>query len=114
MSQLVNKKEQFIAVNIPDQYYIIDHYSCLHDGTLFCLEGFTWNGSNLITNNNRNKRGSMFHDCLYSYFSRKLLSTKYRVTADKMYRDILIEDGTSKVWAWLQYLGIRVLGWMWI
>lgn len=110
---LVNKVKQSIKINIPSKYHIVDTYSCLYNGGLTCSEGFTWNGSNLITNNNRNKRGSMFHDCLYDYIIAGYLPSKYRKVADKMYRDVIVEDGTSKVYAWLQWIGIRLTGWLW-
>ncbi len=83
----------------------------LIDGWLTCLAGYEWNGSNGIVKNNRNKRASKFHDALYDLMKVEKLPKKYRKKADKLYLELLIENKTCKIWAYIQYISVRLFGW---
>lgn len=81
-------------------------------GKLLIHIGYAWDGPSGPTIDTKNfMRGSLVHDALYQLMREKLLPIKpYKELADKLLREICIEDGMSKLRAWYVYHSVRLFG----
>ncbi len=74
-----------------------------------------WNGSNVVIDTKNSMFASLVHDMICDYIEVVKHTDKYtkkelkqmRLLADKLYRDLCIEDGMSKIRAYCRYIGIR-------
>jgi hypothetical protein len=81
------------------------------NGELSIWTGYAWDGPSGPGIDTRNfMRGSLVHDALYQLIRKGLLPEKYRENADRIIRDICLEDGMSKIRAWWVYHGLRLFG----
>jgi L-2-hydroxyglutarate oxidase LhgO len=82
----------------------------LNDGTLIVGPNFQWNGATDFPDFDYIMRGSCFHDALYELFAAGSLDRNhYKNKADLMLKDIIIEDGCSRVVADMIYEGVSWL-----
>ena len=79
-------------------------------GWLMVLAGYMWDGASGPPNNPDNMRASLFHDALYELMQLGLLDRKYRDVADRLLRQICLEDGMDKFWADRFYEVVRAFG----
>jgi len=79
-------------------------------GVLSIPVGYEWDGATGGIDTDNFMRGSLVHDALYDLLERGAIAKKYRKVADKMLREICIEDGMSKWRAWRSYLYVRAFG----
>ena len=86
-------------------------YITLNTSGILCLKkGFSWDGSSGSIDY-KNYRASAIHDALYKLFRNdKLNRGKYRVVADEIFREMLLEDGCGKIRAWYHYKAVRMFG----
>lgn len=78
------------------------------DGLLVISEGYLWDGpSGPTIDTKTGMRGSLVHDALYELMRRGLIEQSWREYADKLLRDICLEDGMSKLRADLWYSSVR-------
>lgn len=92
-------------------------------GKLVARTGYSWDGPSGPAIDTENfMRASLFHDTLYQaiggsiyYFNHGALfpmtnekRKELRKKADKIMRDICVEDGMSRLRAWWCYVGVRV------
>ena len=74
---------------------------------LVISKGYAWDGSTVVMDTKACMRASCVHDSLYQLMREGKLDFKYRDYADRLYRDISIEDG---MWRWhanLRYWGLK-------
>jgi hypothetical protein len=90
----------------PFEYVRID--DC---GTLSIRRGYAWDGASGPTWDTRsNMRGSLVHDALYQLMRIGVIPIAERGKADRLFRDICIEDGMWKIRAWYYYQAVRMFG----
>jgi len=97
---------------------VIKHYSIdtvfislTPDGVLTIRKDYAWDGASGPTVDTKTSmRGSLVHDALYQLEREGLVSINDRKDADKMLRDICIEDGMMEWRARLWYLSVRLFG----
>jgi hypothetical protein len=67
--------------------------------------GYAWNGASGPTVDTRNTMtGSLVHDLLYQLIRLGLIDPKYKAYADKLLKEICVEDGMNSIraacWLW--------------
>lgn len=82
------------------------YYSAVNK-ILYIRKGYRWDGSTRVFDTEYCMRASLVHDVFYQLFREGKLGLKYRKFADKLYRDMMIEDGAWKWWAGVRYTGLR-------
>ena len=88
--------------------FVGNEYVALDNGTLLINKGYAWDGASGPTIDTLNSmRGSLVHDALYQLMREKYIGLENREMADKLLRDVLIEDGMSKCRAGLWYWAVR-------
>lgn len=81
------------------------------EGILSIRKGYCWDGPSGPTIDTVNfMRGSLVHDALYQLVREGILSQDERAFADKVLRDICLEDGMSRLRAWYVYKCVRIFG----
>lgn len=84
-----------------------DYIRLQPEGTLIIERGYCWDGATGGFDTPDFMRGSLAHDGLCDLIARGLLDKSYRPQVDKLLRNILIEDGMSKLRAWWIYTFIK-------
>lgn len=83
-------------------------------GRLQILKGYAWDGCSGPTwNDKKNMRGGLVHDAIYQLLREGYLGDiegKRRLIADKLLRQICLEDGMSRLRAWYYYRAVRLVG----
>lgn len=78
------------------------------DGYLLIKKGYCWDGPSGPTWDTANSmRGSLVHDALYQLLREAFLQPWFRKIADLFLRVILLEDGMSRIRAWVWYRSVR-------
>ena len=67
--------------------------------------GYAWNGASGPTLDTRNTMaGSLVHDLLYQLIRLGLIDPKYKAYADRILKEICVEDGMNRIraacWLW--------------
>jgi len=85
-------------------------YLTLHSGLLTIIDGYCWDGPSGPTIDTLTfMRGSLVHDALYQLMREQLLPHSCKLVADKLLREICLEDGMSRLRAWYVYHSVRLL-----
>ncbi len=85
-----------------------DYLRLTKAGKLTVKKGYAWDGPSGPTFDTLNfMRGSLVHDALYQLIRDGHLDYNTREPADKLLRDICLEDGMSRLRAWIVYHGVR-------
>lgn len=80
----------------------------LTSGVLKIRKGYAWDGPSGPTFDTATfMRGSLIHDALYQLIRLNHLSCTYREQADKELKKACLEDGMSKIRAWLIYRAVK-------
>jgi hypothetical protein len=80
-------------------------------GTLTIKENYAWDGcSGPTIDDSTNMRAGLVHDALYQLIRLGLLDGGCRDNADKIFYDILIEDGMLHLRAEFYYQGVSLFG----
>jgi hypothetical protein len=78
------------------------------DGLLRIIAGYMWDGpSGPTIDSPEGMRGSLVHDALYELMRRGVLEQKYREYADKLFKEIILQDGMSETRAHLWFDAVR-------
>ena len=81
------------------------------NGTLFFQRNYAWDGPSGPTYDTPSfMRGSLVHDGLYQLIREKKLNIKYKKYADKLLRNICLEDGMCICRAYYVYYGVSLFG----
>ena len=95
----------------PDDTVRFDDILLTTDGRLFIPKGYAWDGpSGPTIDTDTFMRGSLVHDALYQLMRNGQLGIEWREQADKLLREICLEDGMSAFRAWYVYHGLRLGG----
>lgn len=89
----------------------IDHrFIQLHpSGLLIIKKEYAWDGPSGPTIDTPTfMRGSLVHDALYQLIRSEALDVSFREQADKILRDICLEDGMNSIRAWYVYWSVRL------
>jgi len=79
------------------------------EGKLKVGKNYAWDGPSGIAIDTKNfMRGSLAHDVLYQLMRMGLLPQSCRGQADRLLRDLCLEDGMWKIRAWWVYRAVRV------
>lgn len=93
---------------IPPKKITTKYASLELDGTLTINEGYAWDGATDAFDTITFMRGSLVHDAFYGLMRMgELDASVYRIQADKLLRDICLEDGMWGVKAKLVYAAVR-------
>ena len=85
-------------------------------GALRVLTGYAWDGTSGPTpiDSESTMRPSLFHDACYQLIREKWLPTskweENKRIADKMFYDLLLEDGMGKIRAWYYWKAVSWFG----
>lgn len=107
---LIDIKEQHdMAALLGDKHCtLIDLCS---SGKLSIKRGYAWDGPSGPTLDTKSfMRGSLVHDALYQLMRERGLNQSYRKYADELLKEMCVEDGMSKIRAWLVYCAVRFAG----
>lgn len=107
------KRDYTLVVDVfPPTDIDIEFIQFATDGTLCIRGGYAWDGPSGPTIGTLNfMRGSLVHDALYQLMrERHLDHMTYREQADRLLQRICIEDGMSRIRAWIVYQAVRRFG----
>lgn len=95
-----------------------DRYVYLDGTELVLAKGYAWDGPSGPTWDTETfMRGSLVHDGFYQLLHNEELSLQNlhetRLYADKLLREICLEDGMNALRAWYVYWAVRYFGWAW-
>ena len=77
-------------------------------GDLLISEGYCWDGASGPTiDTPATMRGSLVHDAMYQLLREGYLPQAYRSYADRLLRDVCIEDGMDPFRATIWYWAVR-------
>ncbi len=83
------------------------YFDLAPDGWLSIRAGYAWDGPSGPTIDTKSfMRGSLVHDVLYQAMRDELLARTWRPMADRILRDLCIEDG---MWRWRANLVYRAV-----
>jgi len=92
----------------------IDFASLSAEGLLIVKAGYVWDGPSgkilgidFTPDNEYSMRGSLIHDALYEFMRKGKIDTEWRLTADILFKNALIEDGMSTIQARIWFLAVR-------
>jgi hypothetical protein len=106
-------KDYKVLVKIyPNTIIETDYLRLDKKGFLTVKKGYAWDGASGPAFDTKNfMRGSLIHDALYQLMRMRLLEAdNHRKTADKLLRDMCLEDGMNRIFAWWVWRGVRRLG----
>ena len=110
------KHQLAAAYEIQTEIYPTEHVEVVNfidlriDGLLTVRQNYAWDGATAIIDTRYNLRASLVHDALYQLMREGSLSREYRDTADKLFRQLCVEDGVFPVIASGYYWALRQFG----
>ena len=109
--QIVEGYEVDIPVK-PEKDIDIDYVKLSPEGHLAIKKGYAWDGPSGPTIDTRDfMRGSLVHDALYQLIREgHLEESEYRDPADRLIRQMCLEDGMNPVRATWVYYALRWFG----
>lgn len=94
-----------------DRDYDLDWLKISNSGYLLVKKGYAWDGPSGPTLDTPTfMRGSLVHDALYQLIREDVLAVDDRKYADKLLKDLCLEDGMNPIKAWLVYQAVRMFG----
>ena len=105
-------EEYAVDINIvPENDVHTDFIELDVEGKLVINKGYAWDGPSGPTTDTLNfMRGSLVHDALYQLMRNGLMDQKLRDEADEELKRICLEDGMTRLRAWLVHRGVRLGG----
>lgn len=83
----------------------------VEDGWLTIAQWYAWDGASGPAFDTQSfMRASLVHDALYQLLREDLLPHAFRADADKLLRQVALEDGMSRRRAWWCYTAVRCFG----
>lgn len=101
-----------IDTGIVTEYGAKWHFSYLDpDGLLTIKRGYCWDGASGPAWDTKNSlSASCVHDVLYQLMRKGLLSTEHKARVDKLFHEMLIENGMWKFRADAWYRAVKEFG----
>jgi len=85
-----------------------EYISFYSDGSLTIKSGYSWDGcSGPTIDTTSNMRAGLVHDALYQLMREEFLPQTFRKNADKVFKQILKEDGMSWWRIFYYYRGVK-------
>ena len=101
-------RDYTVRLPIAGQEFEHDYFALYADGTMIIRAGYAWDGPSGPTIDTKSfMRGSLVHDVLYQAMRLELLDRSWRETADRILKEICIEDGMWKWRAQMVYVAVR-------
>ena len=101
-------EEYALPIPIKDQSITESFMELDPEGLLLIKKGYAWDGPSGPTWDTLNfMRGSLVHDALYQLIRLRHLKPSYREQADRLLRDLCMEDGMSRLRASYVYRSVR-------
>ena len=95
----------------PAQPISTDYISLNTDGQFIIKKRYAWDGSSGPAPDTPNSmRGSLVHDALYQLMREQDIGQEHRKYADRLLREICIDAGMFRIFAWVVYCIVRVFG----
>lgn len=95
----------------PKEDVITDWLLLNGDGMLSIMQGYAWDGpSGPMPDVKSAMRGSLVHDALYQLIRMERLDGSCRDPADKLLRQLCVEDGMAHPMAELVYQMVHIFG----
>jgi hypothetical protein len=108
--QLVEQYADNIRV-FPEKDINTDFVTLTLAGTILINKGYAWDGPSGPTFDTKSfMRGSLVHDALYQLIRLGHLDADQKDVADRLLREMCIEDGMSSIRAWWVYNAVRKFG----
>lgn len=101
-----------MEISIHPESDIVTEWLLLNgEGFLSIMRGYAWDGpSGPMPDFPEAMRGSLVHDAVYQLIRLKLLDGRYRDIADKLFRQICIDDGMSRPFSELVFQAVHIFG----
>lgn len=81
-------------------------------GFLTVKQGYAWDGASGPTIDCRSSmRGSLVHDAFFQLMRMSLLPQAWLNAVNKLFYEMLLDDGMWRFRAWLYYHGVRKFAW---
>lgn len=88
-----------------------DHLDLNQAGRLVIKADYAWDGPSGPTIDTRNTlRASLVHDALYQLIRLGVIDPHYKRTADDLFHELLLQDGMSRLRAWLYWRAVSRFG----
>lgn len=95
----------------PEDNILTDFIELDTEGNLTIKAKYAWDGPSGPTCDTKNfMRGSLVHDALYQLMRQKEIDIKKRDEADRLLKQHCIEDGMSRLRAWIVYKAVKWFG----
>lgn len=109
--QLASSYSQRITIK-PKKEITTEYITLDTKGTLTIKKGYAWDGpSGPVVDTRENMRASVVHDALYQLMRHKKLSvTAYKDKADRLFKNMCMQDGVPRKIATAYYLGLKLGG----
>lgn len=107
--QLAEDYRVFVGIT-PDKFNAETEFLILDmKGVLLIKKGYAWDGASGPTWDTPTvKRASLVHDAIYQLMREEIISLKHRATADRLLKEIIIEDGGSRIRAWIWEKAVKL------
>jgi len=97
--------------DVPVSQFELNLFVFIESQVLFIRSGYCWDGpSGPVRDGNKLMRASLVHDALYQLMRERSLPDTERDKADRLFQQMLVEDGVSKLRAWVYYRGLKAFG----
>lgn len=97
-----------IDIGLENMAFAAPFFTLKNNGTLVIFAGYAWDGPSGPTIDTKDfMRGSLVHDVLYQAIRMERLPLEYKNFADKLLRQICLEDGMSELRAKYVYEGVE-------
>ena len=104
-------KKYTMDVGIKGYNHVDKYLWILDNGCLFLGSGYAWDGcSGPTIDDETNMRAGLVHDALYQLIREGVIPIELRKKADKLFYQLLREDGMSWIRAKLYYRAVRLFG----
>ncbi|MEJ1377973.1 MAG: hypothetical protein RPU32_08400 [Candidatus Sedimenticola sp. (ex Thyasira tokunagai)] len=80
------------------------------DGRLTIHKGYSWDGATSTPDSASIMKGSLVHDALYQLMREEKIGFDQRLRADQLLREICIDSGMFKPYAWWVFWAVRLFG----
>jgi hypothetical protein len=113
---LTKKYDLYVPIYPPSQKLVTSagkiYIKLEPTGLLSIFDGYAWDGvsGGISIQSDTNHRGGLVHDALYQMIRLKLIPSDYRAVADRLFYDILREDGMNIIRANYYYYAVRMFG----
>ncbi len=96
-------------IDIPKIIFAQTQHIVLGLGEITIWKGYAWDGPSGPTIDTKTfMRGALVHDALYQLMREGKVDIKHREQADKILRQLCLEDGMCRVRAWYVYHSVRL------